>query len=235
MHCVQCEGWAGRRRSSSCHKHHSSSLSTPPHYLPTELQACTQVKMQWTAVNFNMLPCTARAVSCEHHKAGKFTTWHLSLHCQLVSMVSTSWRQIQPSASAHKLPSPNILSQDWQCSLALGVKWFCVRTNTSLELVGGCLLQKLQWKSVPKMVMTISTVMTAIEEVITGTTAPHTVVDRIACESQKQRYSGLQQQHYSGLLEKIRVGSNSCESDLPGAIIWRVQSPRTATFQHEQF
>ena len=51
------------------------------------------------------------------------------------------------------------------------------------------------------MVMTISTVMTAIEEVITGTTAPHTVVDRIACESQKQRYSGLQQ-HYSGLLEK---------------------------------
>ena len=70
-----------------------------------------------------------------------------------------------------------------------------------MDLVGGCLLQKLQWKSVPKMVMTISTVMTAIEEVITGTTAPHTVVDRIACESQKQRYSGLQK-HYSGLLEK---------------------------------
>ena len=74
-----------------------------------------------------------------------------------------------------------------------------------MDLVGGCLLQKLQWKSVPKMVMTISTVMTAIEEVITGTTAPHTVGDRIACESQKQRYSGLQQQQqqrYSGLLEK---------------------------------
>lgn len=43
----------------------------------------------------------------------------------------------------------------------------------SVELAGGCLLQKLQWKSVPKMVMTISTVMTAIEEVITGTTARH--------------------------------------------------------------
>ena len=42
-------------------------------------------------------------------------------------------------------------------------------------------LQKLQWESVPKMVMTISTVMTAIEEVITGTTARLPVGEREKC------------------------------------------------------
>merc|ERR1719278_2407574 len=78
------------------------------------------------------------------------------------------------------------------------------------------LLQKLQWESVPKMVMTISTVMTAIEEVITGTTARLTVGDRSASERLKQQQTVLQQ---------IARERPNTESDFPGAIIWSVQPP----------
>jgi len=98
------------------------------------------------------------------------------------------------------------------------------------EAGGLSLLQKLQWESVPKMVMTISTVMTAIEEVITGTTARLTVGDRSASESLKQQQC-LQQT----VVKQIARERPNTESDFPGAIIWTVQPPfNTSTLNQKQ-
>lgn len=102
---------------------------------------------------------------------------HGTFHC------TASWCPAYPAAAATTRP---VLTN---CCFESRLRMH------SCSLTGGwtgCLLQKLQWESVPKMVMTISTVMTAIEEVITGTTAR--LGERSACESQKEQQC-LQQRH----------------------------------------
>ena len=74
------------------------------------------------------------------------------------------------------------------------------------------------------MVMTISTVMTAIEEVITGTTARLTVGEReVLVKTAAMLVATVLQTTVAQCIAGKRPNS---ETDFPGAIIWMVQPPR---------